>query len=463
MKNFKSKNGFSMVEVLVASAFVAVLAVTGLTSYTYMRNMRNRSTDVCRIHVSSVVEKFRSIGYFSAINNKTPVSTDRTFNDIGGPTSLQSKGISDTALWPSVNILASGGSPTLNNSILISSSINALLAIYNSNPAYCSTGAPYAGVIANPSGDLNGASISLQIVPFNINTGIPLSTCPNPLRIAPDSTSASAYLTSPRKATQSTDTRNDVGLLLRVNESYTNEDGQTSNCSIEQRFQYSPDITPPQAPNFKQIIPTLTSAPDCSAAITDFTVVFGYNGRSIEPGSVLVCRDMSAINNSVVSPYLLVTCQNGTVTQALAMAGPPMAKPTGVTGLDYTAGYSARAVGTNEWKPCEEVTACGIPPNLGAGLDPASTPQEPRYRLSYSGLPIGCRINIEVAAIDTASNSSDNYLTAGTPPNNTSFNYNMTSISWDVHRPACGSICGPMGSGTGTTAGNTYFRCGGCP
>lgn len=474
MKRVKRTSGFSMVEVLVASAFIAVLAVTGLTSYNYMRNLRNRSTDVCRVHVSGVIERFRSIGYFSAINNFNPVALDRTFEG-NSPTSLQSKGIPNTQLWPSVSILEAAPRPTLNNSVLISSSINALLAIYNTNPAYCANpnGAPYEGsnpgdpnLITRPSADLKDSSINLRIIPYSIETGNPLPVaCPMPLRIAPEASSTSnTFTVSPAKADRG-DTRYDTGLLVKVIENYTNEDGLPSSCSIEQRFQYSPDIVAPAAPNLATMSPVGTSVGDCGTPNRDVTITIGYQDPVVlEPGAVLVCRDNSIPGNTPATGYAMYTCQNGTVPQVVGIVSPAPAKlPPGITGLHYQTGYDARnQSGSNEWKPCDQVTACDVPPESASLLGGSSTNQ-PRYQLTYRNLPPGCRVNIEVAAIDTASNSSTNFLTAHSASNDSLPNVSINTIEFDVARPNCGSMCGPCGAGScGAMPPDVYFRCGGC-
>ena len=474
MKRNKRTSGFSMVEVLVASAFIATLAVTGLTSYNYMRNLRNRSTDVCRVHVSGVIERFRSIGYFSAINNFNPVQSNRTF--LGDSSvSLQSKGIPNTQLWPSVSILEGAPRPTLNNSILISSSINALLAIYNTNPAYCTNpnGAPYDGgdplnpnLVTRPSADLQGSSINLRITPYSIETGNPLAVaCPMPLRIAPESsTTSDTFTVSPNKVNRG-DTRNDTGLLVKVIQNYINEDGQAFSCSIEQRFQYSPDIVAPAPPNLATMSPAGTSVGNCAAPNTNVTITVGYqNPVVLEPGAVLVCRDNSITSDTTAPGYAKFTCLNGPSPQVVGVDYPtPSALPAGITGLTYAAGYSAKNLdANNNWKPCDQVTACGVAPSSASLLGGSATNQ-PRYQLTYNSLPLGCRVNIEVAAIDTASNSSTNYLTARSAGNAAVPELSMNRIAFDVTRPSCGSICGSCGTGCGLTSPNVYFRCGGCP
>lgn len=483
MKKIKRTSGFSMVEVLVASAFVSVLAVTGLTSYTYMRNLRNRSTDICRVHVSGVVEKFRSIGYFSAINTFSPLSSDRAFPG-NTPTSLRnSKGIPNEQLWPTtLSVLEAAPRPTLNNSVLISSSINALLAIYNTNAEFCtnSNGAVYTGaavdptLVTLPSADLKSASIRLQIVPYDINTGSPLSpACPMPLRIAPESAggSSSAFGTSPPKA-KGGNTKYNTGLLVRVIEDYTNEDGKPSSCSIEQRFQYSPDLTPPRPPNFSAMNPSgvVAGSGSCGTSPnTNVVVTFGYDGYEvIEPGAVMVCRDNSIVDDTPAPGYTKFQCRSGPVPQVIARDFPaPGLLPAGQTGLTYSAsgaGYAARNTDpNNEWMPCDRVTACGIPPT-NATLLGTNTSTQPKYALTYNGLPLGCRVNIEVAAIDTASNSSSNYLTAGTGPDNINPDLSMTRIQFDVARPYCGAtMCGSCGANCGLSPGQVYFQCPSCP
>lgn len=479
MKNCKRTGGFSVVEGIVASALVATLALGGLASYNYMRKVRNRSTDICRLHVAGVVEKFRSIGYFAAINNFNPIESTRTFTG-NSPTSLaDSKGIPNTQLWPNISVLEAAPRPTLNNSVLISSSINALLAIYNSNADFCasSNGAVYTGsglnsaLVTYPSEDLKDATVRLQIVPYDADSGGPLkpTTCPMPLRIAPGpiGPASSAFSSSPPKAKEG-DTKYNAGLLVRVIQNFTDEDGQASSCSVEQRFQYSPDLNAPLPPNYATMMPAGTSVGNCAPPNTNVTITFGYDGsRFMEPGAVMVCRDNSITSDTPAPGYAKFACISGPVPQVVGRNFPaPGPLPVNTTGLTYSAGYTTVS-GTpgNDWVPCDTVTACGRPPDAGSvSILGGTSTNQPKYRLRYSNLPLGCRVNIEIATLDTASNSSVNFLTAGTAVNPSIPDFSMTRIQFDVSRPTCGtSMCGSCGANCGLTPGNVYFQCPSCP
>lgn len=463
-----------MVEVLISSGIVSVLAVSGLASFNYMRNAKNRSTQICRAHVSGVVEKFRSIGHFAAIDNFVPVGSTRKYSG-STPYSLSSKGIPDSLLWPnSLDVLSDSGSPTLGNSVLIASSINALLAIYNSNASFCSTGAVYTGtgdLITRASTELPGANLTVRIQPYNINTGALLG-CPMPLRIAPDAMAGTppATATNPPKA-ESGNTRYQAGLLLTVNQTYTDEDGQSASCSISQRFQYSGDSTPPPDPDFRSITrtnanPTWTS--NCVSAYNEFVITVGYSAVDMEPGSVLVCRDTSVLKEagSPNANWDLVSCGGPGAPANKVMAyslGSNYRPASGNTGLNFFTGHSAKVSDTgNLWVPCEKVTACGMNPYT-AVLDPTSTPTRPRFILTYRDLPGLCRINIEVAAIDTASNSSRNLHTSSQAATPTVYEGAPAITNWDVPMPLCGSTCGSCGTNCGVNLSTVYFRCGGCP
>ncbi len=468
MNIFKNKNGFSMVEVLLACVIISVAALSGLATFNYIGKSNNRSMDICRIHTAGIIEKFQSIGYFAAITDFTPLGSTRTYP--GTPSdSLNTIGISDPMLWPTtLDVLGSTGAPTLNNSILITSSINALLGIYNSNPALCLTGGTYTAsapdLFTKPSSELKGASVQIQVIPYDTKTGALDMTCPMPLRIAPeplypDTNTNSAFGTSPAKAAKGNN-RYNTGLLLKVVESFTNESGLPSSCSIEQKFQYAPDMNPPVAPDYKTINPIPNWGASCTSGGGSYAVTFGYSSIDIEPGAVMVCRDTSVLKGTLAPGHIMASC-SGPGAPAPTVVYPKPSYP-GSTGFVYNSQYAVNVADTSrQWVPCDRVTACGVAPT-SAVLDPSSTPQKPLYKLTYSNLPAYCRVNIEIAALDTSSNSSLNFLTASTSPTNV-FYGGSTSLMWDIPMPTCGSTCGSCGTGCGVSAATVYFMCGGCP
>lgn len=479
---FNNQKGYSLSEVIVATGFVVIVATAGLTSMNYFRSLKNRSNTVCRLHVSSVVEKFRSIGYFAAVHNFTPLDANRSFYQ--GPSdmvtknqvSLVSKGISDSDLWPNVNVLGAGNSPTLNNAVLISSSVNALLAIYNSNSNYCTTGAAYTGsaiasqitdLITAPSAELKNASLRIQIVPYNLTTGQDLPCIAPPLRIAPKpATGAGTFGGARPKATQDPNTRYDVGLRVRVLQEYTDEDNMSSACAVEQRFQYASDLTPPVRPNYSAMNritgPATNNGCTSPSLSNSYTISFGFSGagsEKLEAGGVFVCRDGSVTYNQASAAngdHAKVTCQAGAASTAIyfRLNPPTLAPAAGTTGLAYAFGYSANS---NPWVPCDKVTACGV---TASSVTMGGTAQRPIFNLNYTNLPAGCRVNIEASILDTASNSSTPRFTNGNGGSPEAINNSISISSWDVPYPTCGTPCGTCGFNCGPV---TYFRCGGCP
>jgi prepilin-type N-terminal cleavage/methylation domain-containing protein len=240
--------GFTIVESLVAMAIVATISLAGLGTMTYMRGVKNRSKEICLAHVSGTVEKFRSIGYFAAANNFTPIQTSPNFDSsmIAPSLSLNPRGIIDSWMYPTTQILeypATATPPTLNNQVLIASSLNALLAIYNSNPAFCqgAEGAPYtdsSGV--SPTQGFGAASpelgpsaaLTLKIESYNTKTGA-MDACTTGLKIAPpgryEDGNPSAAIGSPIPKV-SRGAPKDKGILLTVTQSYVDEEGFSQKC-----------------------------------------------------------------------------------------------------------------------------------------------------------------------------------------------------------------------------------------
>lgn len=458
----KTSSGFTIIESLVALAIVSAVSVAGLGTMSYIRHVKNRTKEVCLTRVTTTVERFRSIGYFAAIG--AAPSPGANFPG-GAGSGVADLGITDSMMFPAVPVLSSGTQPTINNNILITSSLNALLALYNSNAGFCATGLPYSGTgaqgglaLASPPSELASAVLRVQILPYSTSTGAALGCPAAPLYIAPegtypDSSGSSVYGSSPAKAVRG-GARTDAGLILKVSQDYVDEAGTPQSCTIEQRFQYAKDSIAPPQPDFKSVTGIPASQPNCGSLNNSVTIRIGYDTRDIEPGSVMVCRDLSLavsapIQASEIGPgFTKNQCRNYPgVAEVINSGGtPPNAANTGRAYTAYAAAASSR-----QWVSCDRVTACGVAPS---GPVTMSAGPRPKYTLTYNNLPPYCRVNIQYAAIDTASNSSLNALTASTA-DPAVFNSAVAQVQWDVPSPRCGSYC--------TWAAPYYFQCGGCP
>jgi prepilin-type N-terminal cleavage/methylation domain-containing protein len=485
----QKKLGFTVVESLVALAIVSVVSLAGLGTMSYIRKVKNRSKEICAAHVASTVEKFRSVGYFAAISTHFPLTSGTSFGTVAPDISLSKFGLADNQMYPNDSIITypnSGGNPpTVNNEILITSSLNALAAIYNSSGSFCSNanGASYTNstpptvlsqAFGFPSSELKSANLTLRIIPYNARTGDLDTSCPSNIRIVPpgrysDGDSGSPFYTggtAPPKLRRSGSQRTDVGLSLKVTQTYIDEDNVPQSCSIEQRFQYAADMVPSPPPD--QLVMSQTAGPTRTVrcpvpSANRFEVTIGYNTNTIEPGSVMVCRDVSVVPTTPAAGHMLASCM-GTNAPAPTIpsstsSSSPATYPHGLnstirTGMTYNYA-SAASASTPPWVPCDRVTACGVSPSSAT---PGGTAQKPSYSLIYNSLPYLCRVYIQVAAIDTASNSSDTYVTAHVAGDSTVADTSINFITWDVPIPSCGRDCS-----YGWPGFTPYYRCGSCP
>ncbi|MCB0365198.1 MAG: hypothetical protein H6624_19050 [Bdellovibrionaceae bacterium] len=304
--------------------------------------------------------------------------------------------------------------------------------------------------------------------------------------------------------------RNDVGLLVTLRASYEDVNGVALGCTAEMRLQYPEDGGVPGAPTVSiernstwddpgiglpadqrvgesgagtgPVTPTSTDV-DCSAFNTNtIQLNVGYQDAVNNPneaGTVLLCRDRSyrLLHPRNDVGYFAACTNAGGAVIAGREQFPPMAYFSGaapgdqglprpqwnpavpyvnggfvdVPYLDTAAhpGYFNLAMSNNTWTPCDQAQVCGVAPGLGPATLGAGTKF---YSFTWTNLPSGCVMQMDVRSMDTAGNLS---------PISSVDNTTISSSANIVQYPRCGNWCGTGGGYIGGQAG--YFRCGPCP
>lgn len=492
-----NSQGVTLVEALLAIGLISIVALSSVTFYSEMAKVSHRSREACRIYNLSFLGRLRTYGTIASIANFTPEPFVRSVNPSAPPFTSPPE-VPGAYRWPNVPILSTGSEPTLNSYLLIDGYMNILQSLYNAHPGICTTFTkigstnttglnslmiPYPEDLKDPTTD---SGMKIRIIPFNIDTGAHLncSTAAPPLKVAPRGT----YLNptaggSPfqgtdyggtRKLSIPSDVRLNVGFAVQVQTQFENDQGGADVCFTEGRYQYDIDSQAPPEPKVLDI--TLATSPSvCSAhSVNDYTLNVGYDssviGSRLEPGTVLICQDLSVIPTVAQAIIPQVTgyatqaafqCYTGNNASAPAPPGPQVGSNYPANGYYPVAGYTGfnytglGSVVPPRWVPCDQLTLCGVAPMSGGVTNTSSSgsPTRLSYQIRYRNLPSDCRVIVKVAGIDTAANSSPELPS----PSLADFSSNNPVFStWDVPRPKCQSFCstGPWPSG--------YFTCGSC-
>lgn len=526
-RRFLNQKGFTITEALVVVGLVGFL---GVVTMQIDPGVSKKSKDLqksfdCENHLTSSMAVIRSIDVTRSIlqfnahgSNRYPTSSAQSgiqptarFDQIlatmpAGETPVPLAGSS--ALWPnsSNSILGTGTAPVLRSPLLIEGSLRALMAIYNnSGTSICSTFQQVAAVTSigaatsrmiSSSDPSNTITTEVRIIPYNLTTGVesciqpiflrPLgmagtasgfnfTATPGPTRMTATNVDALAVVTAP------SDIRTDLGLRVYIQA----RDTKGTSCNRSYNFAYSNDSVAPAAPEFVRLTryddhlgnskTTLTQpASNTPQAGTQVTMEVGYSATNPDPGSQLLCRDVS---KRLSETYLCFR-------QGSRNPGPQ--KSAGSTNLalyttgSMTAAASPAAPGYRfslttaqaAWVPCESVTVCGVSPQSSAVFVPG-TGAAGRFgiRNRYIDLPASCRIHVQAIAVDVAGNES--------PVQNIQVSGTVRTL--ETTRPSCGSWCArdpstwPANWRTGfttytpadgtaaiTTSANGYWQTNGC-
>jgi hypothetical protein len=261
--------------------------------------------------------------------------------------------------------------------------------------------------------------------------------------------------------------KTNIGFIVRAKTQFVGEDGSNDMCVTEQKFQYEVDVDEPPKPTVLSSTMTSLTPAECTGAdVNTFELDVGYNGGSVEPGTVLLCQDQSIKPEIAQTPLLGVQvragvqCLSGNSASAPAPPGPQVAfyypgsyfPPAGYGGFDYTTGTTS--TGIRRWVPCDTLQLCGRSPK-NATITSANGPPTTKisYHLEYENLPSDCRIIVKTAGVDTGANSSPELASPSMGSNNPVL-FSGSTNSWDVPRPRCKVFCGDFLTG--------YFTCGSC-
>jgi hypothetical protein len=275
-------------------------------------------------------------------------------------------------------------STELNSPVMLVGTTHFLHSIIRANPSVCSTAQTYdkftvgTSRIFPPPGkgltETGDFQASIKLIP---SSGV---ACTNPLQVIASkgmqNTTALAISTPPTTTFGPNIVRGaSINADIKIAYTKKGESSQTV-CEETRTYRYPADTTPPTAPT--SVIFTLGGTSSCDISPTgrnrDGPHFVKINYSSFKPGITLFCRDRSFSfqNNHTCNPAYLYG-----------------AFPT-----------------PNQWTACEAVTVCGYSRNVAADSTPQVSWPSMQQTLKFDRLPYGCRIQLDVVAVDPAGNYS---------------------------------------------------------
>lgn len=474
MRMFDLNNkGFSITEALIAATIVTSTSFLVTQNYTNTTKLSKTNFDrnSCRSYVNTVMNRISSLGYYQrtqlprSVNNNLSAELIDPRDNIrvatNEPGVTVERGININHRWVNNNQhrlaqMPAGWTPGTDIIIrtphLIQGSMAALTSIYNSEN-YCSVSRAYAGGGANNFFLTTGYSLqnlasTIQIQPYSLNTNSLLACASVPrgnIIVAPPANTASMNV---HNVTHAPNVRDDIGFLVTINATYTDNKGQTQRCTKSTRFQYPPDtfvnIGTNNLVDFNNNNPSIANYPLCVTPNNQHDVNLRLNfenfsavGNNFETGLIAVCQDQS---EQVAIPANSASCRSG-----IGHSYPPPSQPA-ITYLHGNTGNSAR--GSRTWVPCHRVTICGRAISSYTRQRVGNTLQ---LDFSVNNIPDGCIARVEGRLLDSSGN-----VTAS----------DATNMSVAAYRRCGNTYCGPTWNwtpGQRATWPNGYYRCwGGC-
>lgn len=430
----RSSRGFSIIEVVIAMALVALLAYSTMTFFPTLKSVEVgiRSSNSCRAYIDAAFGAIEKYGIQGQTQTLPVPGLNVTFNsnpnwaNLGLPNSA-SPDLTNTQLYPLasqslIGFTDSNHLTTFRTAGMILGSMSIVNALYNNNAAICTSGINYAGSSltsnstfpAPPNDMYNRTSpfnLLVQIQPYNWRTHstvacgtsgftqgsfipAPRGAAANGIQSGTGTYTTGGYNTYFPLTGTVPDIRNDLAFLVTLSATH-NENGKSQTCSEQKVFGYLARLTAPPLPDsltFKETMgaPRTTWGPD------RIDVTIGYSAVAATAGTIILCQDAST------SLGLQTPSTNAYYN------------PNLISGVK------------SAWVPCEAVTACGKKQDSGTYYTNASVYPNYTYvtdnthftlhmRWTNSGttaantnrgLAYNCGLKINVKAVDPVGNIS---------------------------------------------------------
>lgn len=388
----RSEAGFGIVEILIATGFVAALVGTAVYMSGAISNSRNeKSVDRfnCSMYATSLMARIRANSGATSVplsnlgatagsyfhpyqGQRLPPAGDAThFNH------TQVVGAGDLT-WPAgiPEILTSpaGTEPVAANALLLDGPVRTVNALYNSGTDFTNFNttatltalASYGGSDTFQNLTVGGVAptTDFRIRVYNLDSGqVPAVQPVPPLWIYPrgmksaagvDQANVNGFVRYSGDANARTPlfgkpaTYSDqYGFLVEVRVQYKDPSAPAvqKECIVSQRFAYDRDLNPPPPPS---VVISNISAPAIVQHTHSVSIEVTYDSAAIERGAVLLCRDRSTLYR--VGGYPCYD-NSGTVgpgpQQGLGTQGPPgndVQRTVGPIGDRMAPGVSEEAV-----------------------------------------------------------------------------------------------------------------------
>lgn len=268
-----------------------------------------------------------------------------------------------------------------------------------------------------------------------------------------------------------------VGFELSVQVQYK-ESGNDDYCVVTQKFEYPRDRAAPPVPNVATVTSnnTNTQLDACttpSAVTPSVTLAMGYTSAAeFERGTQFLCRDLSwqrafitvdtsAPMSGPAAPGAFIPCVKGVTASVISYDAALQVLDRATTSVSNEIVPNRTFGRIDQWVPCDRLTQCGVAPTTvvyddGSGTgrtNPNNAATGHRLLLTYTSQPIGCVMNFEVVAVDTAGNMS----IAGSSANRRFLE--TTSAGIDANNEILPRTCGHYCSFTNANFPRGYYTC----
>ncbi len=414
----RKQDGFSLIESIIGVAILGIFALV-ITDFSNIRTLyrKKRSIGVCEQAANTYMTKLQFDGHVTEIADTFVSSGSGSHiiisSDLESFEIQDSSLISKSSLWKndfSHSIIDTTTTPltTLRNSLLVNGALRGLAAFYNnySNISALTSNTGVAdsaleGLVDLSEIDLIFDQVRFRMVPVNLSTGVENTALPSPIIFRPIPRNSNNVFSN---GWFQTPTLADHGMKVQIFIDYY-EPRDTSKTNMLSCFStklitwyQAPAITNP--PNVSFANPHENYSGFCPSLITDdVTLTIGYSSN-LPKGSLFLCKERST------QKILDVLCYGG-------------------HGESQWDGRSFATAYTADWTPCAEAKLCGVSPATPSWTpsDPSSITDSKQLTLTYSDMPLGCEMIMDVIVVDP----SGNYITE--------------IARSEVEAPPCGYLC----------------------